>query len=153
DALYVDRNGNGDLTEPGKQVAMPPFEGGEDVGYAEQRQAEAGEVRDDPFTHTGLEITQLRLRHGFTPRNREETWLKEFAEAIPDGFAYMVSVKVERRSRHGERLGRVKEIAWADEHGLLNFADRPENAPVIHFDGPLRMGLLPGQALVRGARP
>jgi RNA polymerase sigma factor (sigma-70 family) len=151
--LYVDRTGNSDLTEAGKKVSMPRFQKIDNPAFVEQREVKAGEIQDGRLTHTNLEITQMRVRAGFAPKTHEEAWLKASAGALRDGFAYMVSVKVARHSPQGKRLGRVKELAWADEGGLLHFADHPKDAPVVHFDGPLRMGLLPGQALVRGARP
>ena len=48
--------------------------------------------------------------------------------------------------------------AQQDAEGALVFADRPQDAPVIHFDGPLTMGLQNycngrPQALVRGDKP
>jgi hypothetical protein len=153
DTLYVDRNGNRDLTEAGASVRMPPFEKTASPAYAEQREVKAGAVRDGPLTHTNLVVTQLRLRQGFKPKTPEEAWFAEAALANRDGFAYFVSLDVQRCSRAGKRLGRVRQLAWEDEGGLLHFAGRPQDAPVIHFGGPLRVGLLPGQALVRGGRP
>jgi hypothetical protein len=41
-------------------------------------------------------------------------------------------------------------VATADNLGLLQFAARPQDAPIIHFRGPLQMGLHPLQKLVRG---
>jgi hypothetical protein len=153
DTLYVDRNGNGDLTETGALVRMPPFEKTASPAFAEQREVKAGAIRDGPLTHTNLVITQLRLRRGFKPKTPEEVWFKEVAGANRDGLAYFVSIEAQRRPPDGKRLSRVRQIAWEDEGGLLHFADRPQDAPVIHFGGPLRMGLLGGQALVRGDKP
>jgi hypothetical protein len=38
----------------------------------------------------------------------------------------------------------------ADHGGLLQFASRPQDTSVVHFGGPLHMGLQPLQKLVRG---
>jgi hypothetical protein len=152
DRLYVDRTGNGNLTEAGKKVSMPPFKKTGDSVFAEHREVKAGEIQDGRLTHTNLEITQMRVGAGFASKTPEEAWLEKSASALPDGFAYTVSLKVARHSPESKPLGRVKQLAWADEGGLLHFADHPKNAPVVHFDGPLRMGLLPGQALLRGGK-
>src|SRR5438067_10518704 len=47
DVLYVDRNGNGDLTEPGEKVAALKDEGGNEGAY----NFKAGDIRDGPRTH------------------------------------------------------------------------------------------------------
>src|SRR5262249_4699298 len=51
DVLYVDRNGNGDLTEDGERVAL-------EQGDKSSRHFEAGDVRDGSLVHTGLTVTQ-----------------------------------------------------------------------------------------------
>src|SRR5262249_13861078 len=42
------------------------------------------------------------------------------------------------------------QVVYADHQGMLRFADRPQDAPIVHFDGPLAMTLHPMQKLVRG---
>jgi hypothetical protein len=117
-ALYVDRNGNGDLTE--------------------------GALR-----HTGLELSEVRLRSGYRPKNPEEAALLRLAQRGGDQPLVAVSLTVQRRVTPG---GPVKQQAGVDTNGFLRFANRPQEAPVIHFDGPLAMGLLAAQALVRGPK-
>src|SRR5207302_6716243 len=51
DTLYVDRNGNGDLTEKGKQVTLRQ-------GEQTFRTFEVGEVRVGGLTHKELSVTQ-----------------------------------------------------------------------------------------------
>src|SRR3954453_14170647 len=46
DTLYVDRNGNGDLTDAGERVALKQ-------GSKDFRQFEAGDLADGPRSHTG----------------------------------------------------------------------------------------------------
>jgi hypothetical protein len=152
DTLYVDRNGNGDLTERGERVAMPRFEKPEtpEAGVVAQREVKAGDIHDGPFTHTDLEITQARLAPGYKPKDREEELFRRFfLRSNPDSLLYAVSLSVELRSGRG----RVQFVAVADTQGCLRFADSPLDAPVVHFDGPLRMGLQPLEELVRGGKP
>src|SRR6516225_2384890 len=53
DALYVDRNGNGDLTENGERVKLKQQN---DLS----RSFEAGDLTLDGLTHTGLRVTQMK---------------------------------------------------------------------------------------------
>ena len=48
---------------------------------------------------------------------------------------------------------RVVQMAGADPGGFLLFSTSPKNAPVLHFNGPLHMGLQPGQKLSAGEKP
>src|SRR3989442_14684598 len=55
DTLYVDRNGNGDLTEEGERVTAKK---GDSTDAAEGAFAfEAGDIRDGNLTHKNLTIT------------------------------------------------------------------------------------------------
>ncbi len=94
-ALYVDRNGNGDLTEPGKRVT------GTDL-------YEIGDVTE---TDGKTKHTQLLVKRK------------------PMGF--LVSVLLE--GKHKQQAGGNEEI--------LEFADRRQDAPIIHFAGPLTLRL------------
>src|SRR5439155_14442093 len=49
--------------------------------------------------------------------------------------------------------GRVGQVAGVDARGFLEFANRPQHAPVVHFNGALQMQLLATQKLVRGDEP
>src|SRR5260370_42667936 len=53
DTLYVDRNGNGDLTEAGKSCKiMAPNEN--------SRSFDAGEIQINGLTHTGLNVMKMK---------------------------------------------------------------------------------------------
>lgn len=43
------------------------------------------------------------------------------------------------------------QSAGVDANGILMFAEGPERAPIVHFDGPLTMGLLPATECIRTA--
>ena len=86
DVLYVDRNGNGDLTEKGERMAIL---------------APEGEITepDRGTKHTALRVTPQK-----------------------DG-GIMVSLMAEGKYRQ--------------RSGPVTFAGRPQEAPIIHFDGPV----------------
>jgi hypothetical protein len=96
DVLYVDRNGNGDLTEKGK--------GHVGVNHPKCIHWEIGEIveADGRTRHTDLGV---RFESG--------SWLLWLRTA--DGL----------RQEVGNEVGR------------LQFAARPQDAPIIHFAGPL----------------
>jgi hypothetical protein len=150
DTFYVDRNGNGDLTDKDERVDLPLFERPPSPSLiAGQRAGKAGNIQDGRLSHTELEVTQVRLDLDYKPKDRDEEKFKRFASPVPDGILYSVSLSVEM----GSGRGRVKFTALADTQGFLGFAGSPKNAPVIHFDGPLQIGLQPMQNLLRGGKP
>src|SRR4051812_21776583 len=57
DTLYVDRNGNGDLTEPGEKVAAEATE----AGSATYRHFVVETLTDGALTHRNLQLTVMPL--------------------------------------------------------------------------------------------
>jgi hypothetical protein len=107
DVLYIDRNGNGDLTEAGEKLQV----------------AEGNVVIDD--------LTEIdgRTRHQH---------LKIVLGKGEKGKRKLEHVSV-------ETLGKFKEYSFVHES-----ASRPQDAQVIHFNGPLKFGLSGTIELVRG---
>jgi hypothetical protein len=98
--LYVDRNGNGDLTAPDKRVT------------AHYRQGESFTFRPGPIgTADGKTKYHLNQLH-----------------SSQDGCE--LSVRFEPRNC---------TLAGADGPGPLRFAERAQDAPIIHFLGPLTL--------------
>jgi hypothetical protein len=96
DTLYVDRNGNGDLTEAGKKVTAT-----EGRYFAIDRLLER-----DGTVHSTLRLTNF-----------------------PGGtFNIHLGGQEERAQYVG--IAKMDRPSWGD---------RPENAPVIHFNGPLTL--------------
>jgi hypothetical protein len=93
--LYVDRNGNGDLTEAGKRLAVK--------GRSVRAEVSGGEGQD----RYNLELSW------FNRANVGPCWVIE---------------------AHGKKY---QYRAGRDSEGPLLAAERPKDAPVIHFDGPL----------------
>lgn len=111
--MYVDRNGNGDLTDPGEAI---PYKNGFATLMPDTFPGHDG---DSPYTSLHIAV-------------RQRDWEKN------TGGYWAVRADV-GRTYH----------TYAMVH---KFARKPEDAPVVHLGGPLRMGLndLVGGALVRG---
>ncbi|MBI3461532.1 MAG: hypothetical protein HY000_00510 [Planctomycetes bacterium] len=146
DALYVDRNSNGDLTEDGERVAAKKGESSD----TEQGSLsfEVGEFRDGPLTHKSLTVGVGKLDY---LADREEQ-VKEYLAADPQARGYTVSVEVEVPGWNGAGIGgRVQQIAFfLDARGFLKFADKREDAPIIHFGGPWQVTLFGRHKLTVG---
>jgi hypothetical protein len=122
EALYVDRNDNGDLTEVGERVAAKKI--------GQTQQFEVGDIREGPSTHTGLVVMQPSPSSGM-----------------------VVTVKVEPRPKPGAKpLGadRIMYIAGADADHQLRFAERSQDAPILHFNGPWTMAIQRKPVLTAG---
>jgi len=111
DTLYVDRNGNGDLTEPGESTGP-------------------GEVNTDPCSFKPVKILRP------DGKTEEELsfalfgWFDYKAWKVTDRFSPSVSV-----SWQGRWYG-----SWGDETGPCVWGTKPQDAPILHVGGPLQMG-------------
>ncbi len=155
DFLHIDRNGNGDLTEPGERVRFSAFTDMGEGAYAAQRSAEAGDIIEGKLKHERLSLTQYRARKSFPAKERWEEVLQAAAKNGDDVVSNL-SLTLEIRPRPGDPLriaGRVTQYAGMDGAGFLQFADRPAEAPVVHLRGPMQMGLHSPQRLVLGREP
>jgi hypothetical protein len=151
DYLYVDRNGNGDLTEPGERVRFGKFRSVAEGSTAAQRDAEAGVVFEGKLKHTGLVVTQERVRRKFPTTERWERELLALAAKHDELSIYNLRLSVEIRPRPVDPIpiaGQITQYAGMDGAGFLQFADRPQDAPIVHFRGPMQMGLYAPQRLV-----
>src|SRR5688572_803385 len=57
DILYVDRNGNGDLTEPGEKVVAEQEKRGE-----REYNFKVGDIRDGDLTHKSLQLAVRKIQ-------------------------------------------------------------------------------------------
>jgi hypothetical protein len=132
DVLYVDRNGNGDLTEEGEQV-RPKSTADNYLLF------EAGSVSDGKLTHT--ELTVARSRPSEKSVDDEREWRR--VQAQKGGpWNWIVRVQAERPADDPRKLPRrIGYVVNGDPGGWLLFADRPEDAPVVHLNGPWTLGL------------
>jgi len=102
--LYVDRNGNGDLTEPGEKIAV--------------KHPNRFEIGDLPATNGKPKCSEMVVR------------------ANGDNGAYTVQMAIDGKD-------------WS---ATCQFGDRSQNAPVLHFDGPLALLPEPPAKLTRGEK-
>jgi hypothetical protein len=107
DVLYVDRNGNGDLTAEDKKVRRGKGQGQVPGNFA------CGDIvqGEGKTICTGLTVSGSA--------EEGDMW-----------------VEINMGGKHGQS-------AAVDANGYLQFADSPDRAPIIHFDGPLTMSAIP----------
>ncbi len=133
DRLYVDRNGNGDLTEPDKRVQL---KNGENKNF---RSFEAGEISDGTLTHSGLSVFQFLVNEESVGNSKEFERIKTSG---PEPWTWWVRITAERPENDARQLPKqIKYVANGDGLGYLLFADKPQDAPLIHFNGPWTLGL------------
>lgn len=123
--LYVDRNGNGDLTEAGEKVAGKKGTLRSDDAYT----FAIGELRDGDRRHRNATLTV--------------TEVKSAPDRGPRGWEFSISMEVDLPGYRGAGEGdRVLQYAGtSDPDGDLQFSDRPQDAPVMHFGGPWTIAL------------
>src|SRR5262249_31115113 len=136
DALYVDRNGNGDLTESGNKVLA---EKNSDAGEGEYT-FKIGELRDGALLHKELYVFIAKLDR----LADSDSDVKAFLGKNSDGRQFAVYADVELPGWKGNGIGgRVHQrTSYAEANGILQFADKPADAPIIHFGGPWSILLL-----------
>jgi hypothetical protein len=132
--LYVDRNGNGDVTDDGDRVVH----GGDDKA-TDFLSFQAGDIKDGPLTHTKLSVTRSLATEAYVGDAKEWARIKT---ANPKPYIWSVGVTAERAAEPDDGLPKtVRYIVNGDGLGFLVFGDRPADAPVIHFNGPWSLGL------------
>jgi hypothetical protein len=126
DVLYVDRNGNGDLTDPGERIAAQEvyrnLEERPEVEVMRRFELTCWKAGEQPILTCGPQVQWFYLLQ-VVPRAdwHDQTWVKSQREK-PFDFA------VTTKTGHGQR-------------GVLRFASSPQEAPILHFDGPRRFAL------------
>jgi hypothetical protein len=127
DTLYVDRNGNGDLTEPGEKVAAEKDERNADGEYT----FKAGDVTVGAHVHKLPYVIVTKL----DVLAESDEGVKEFHAKNPQARGYTVQAEIEMPGWKGTGVGGrvVQRAFYLDAHGVLQFADSPREAPVVHF--------------------
>lgn len=123
--LYVDCNGNGDLTESGEKIAgkKSTVRGEDAYTFA------IGELRDGSRRHRNATLTATEMK---SPPDRGPHTLEIFLRIDVDMPGY----------RGAGEGGRVLQVAGtSDLNGDLQFSDRSHDAPVLHFGGPWTIAL------------
>ena len=121
--MYVDRNGDGDLTEPGKRVEISQHQHGYllrgEVIASRQRGDHAKRIEYDAGTFYCGDIVDA-----------DGSRFKNLLVFLEKTQAMDLFVKTPAGLEQG---------AAADSDGDLHFSESPKDAPVIHFGGPLTM--------------
>jgi hypothetical protein len=145
DTLYVDRNGNGDLTDPGEKVAA---DAKNSTPKENVYSFQAGEVRVGKHLHKDLSVSMVKLAD-FADIDEAA---KAHASKDPQARGYMVAMEMEIPGLQGKGEGGrvVQQAVFADYNGLLQFGRNPHDAPIIHFGGPLQISLAHPQRLQIG---
>jgi hypothetical protein len=132
DTLYVDRNGNGDLTGDGKRIKIKQL----NDSY---RSFEVGDLKIDGLTHTGFSVTQMKA----SPESvgNDEEW-ERIKKSGPEPWMWWVRITAERAADDKRDLPRkIAYVINGDGAGMLLFADKPQEAPIIHLNGPFTLAL------------
>jgi hypothetical protein len=145
DTLFVDRNGNGDLTEPGNKIAAEK----KDERGLDEITFKVPEIRVGGRVHKDIRLWIPKLED----MDHIDKRIKAIVAKNPQARAYRVSMEIERPGWKGSGIGgRVQQTSFVvDVNGVLQFADRPQDAPILHFDGPLEITLF-GQMELRIGR-
>lgn len=130
--LYVDRNGNGDLTEDGEKVIAK-----KGLDTLQEDVFDIEEIRDGARTHKNLTLSVRKLDYLAA---RDESMKKEIAQ-LPGGRGSHLGIEVDLPGLKGKGAGgRIYQTAGvSDTRGFLRFADKPQDAPILHFGGPFQM--------------
>jgi hypothetical protein len=137
DVLYVDRKGNGDLTDPANKVSAKPVdkENEDSCLYFE-----AGDLNIGGRVHKRLSVSASLLNR-YTDPVKERPNAKAALSVDPTTRVFRVALDVDWPGLKGEHAGgRVRQIAGIlDMQGVFLFAATPAEAPIIHFGGPLQV--------------
>ncbi len=140
DRLYVDKNGNGDLTELGECVQMerpsPRIFPIQSYDSPEVEIVIGGRVWGK------LQLNERRLHPQFKPLDEyeRETWQR--FQRVEGGIETIITVSELSPSPRGQEkpfAAHVRQAAAWDATGQLAFAASPKDAPIVHFDGPLTL--------------
>ena len=144
DTLYVDRNGNGDLTEEGEKVSSRKSDDQQDGEYV----FKAGVIRDGTLLHKGLE---LRIEKIGSLADRDPH-IKALLAKKPDARGYCLLLQAEIPGWKGSAEGgRVDTYTYnSDVNGVLQFGDSLSSAPIVYFCGPRHITQLGQQRLLKG---
>jgi hypothetical protein len=134
-ALYVDRNGNGDLTDPGEKIT--PREGGSgEHGYA----FEIPDLTLRGQKHLNLRVAFQPLRRWAFGETARRADVQGALKKDPQGD--VLSLSLQASMPHLNPVARVWSFAGPiDLDGPLCPSASPKDAPVVHLGGPLEVSL------------
>lgn len=124
DVLYVDRNGNGDLTDEDEKILPQKSE----QPNSQNLSFTVKSLSDGTLVHNNLRMSVVK-------KTDQTCTIDMYVEVQLPGF------------QGGATDGRVEHTAGADPSGTLAFADSPKDASIVHFGGPLQLELIEKQTL------
>src|SRR5207253_88169 len=89
-----------------------------------------------------FELDAMALHPQFKPINEDETETYERYSKLQDGIQYILEVTEltpSARGRYKPFASKIQQRAGVDTWGTLAFSLRPQDSPIIHFDGPLSL--------------
>jgi hypothetical protein len=132
DTLYVDRRGNGDLTEDTNRVKIKEQSDS-------HRQFDAGDITLDGLTHTVLSVTQMKVSEDLVGNDQEWERIKKSG---PEPWMWWLRITAERADDDNRDLPKKMDyVINGDGAGMLLFADKAQDAPIIHLNGPFTLAL------------
>jgi len=144
--LYVDRNGNGDLTDDGEKVIAK--DGRFTFGEGGELIFGIGDIQDGPRLHKKLALYVRKIDYLAVRDADVKAWLAK----TPQARGLSLQAEVELPGWKGDGIGgRVfQAVTLCDSRGFLTFADKPGDAPVIHFAGPWTIAVSEPNRLILG---
>lgn len=137
--LHVDRNADGDLTGDGEKIAAK--KGRPNFGDDAEILFDIGDIHDGPRTHKKLTLYVRKMDYLVARDDEVKAWLARTPQAR--GLSLFAEVDMPGWKGDGSD-GRIEQqVSFRDARGFLTFADRPADAPIIHFGGPWQ-ATLPG---------
>lgn len=132
--LFVDRNGDGKLSEKGEVVLGKPRIGGREIA-GKSTLFLIGELKTGKRTHRNVHLTTESL--STLPKAAlKDPLLKKPYQQDPKALIYQLLADVEMPGFTGNQEGgRVLRMAYMDGSNLLQFAASPKNAPIVHMGG------------------
>jgi hypothetical protein len=150
DTLYVDKNANGDLTDPGEAITKKKLPKGAEA--SRDAAFELGDLTLGGRTHKEINLGTGQLSDMLNNFTGEEA--APFLAALKkDKDAQILSIRGEidvPGIKGGGVGGRFSMVAGPmDLQGALVFAKDRKEAPVIHFAGPLQVTLYAQKPILR----
>jgi hypothetical protein len=138
DRLYVDRNGDGDLTQKGEVVEGTKKDSR--ITFA------IGELKEKDRIHKDVEVA-VYTPHDNSGLGKFPAW-RALKKKDPNARMVSVQAQINRTGLPGfsEPTDMTAKRTWSqdagnDYFGCLQFASSPKEASVVHFNGPLTIGL------------
>jgi hypothetical protein len=130
DVLYVDRNGNGDLTEEGERIELLTRQTLDDTGnhLREVRFFDCGNLvaNNERQTKTRIQLVQSVFNRQFSPQTQRQRAIQQRLKTNP----HLVSVSLSVDITDGHR-----------QQADVLFASTPESAPDVRIGGDFTLKL------------